>query len=37
MEELNNSTLQFTDVNGSSMTGTTSEVVQQMVAALQFS
>ena len=33
IEDLNNSTLQFTDVNGSSLSGTTSEVVKQMVAA----
>jgi hypothetical protein len=31
IEDLNNSTLHFTDVNGSSMTGTTSQVIQQMV------
>jgi hypothetical protein len=33
IEDLNNSTLHFTDVNGSSLTGTTSEVVKQMVIA----
>jgi hypothetical protein len=32
IEDLNNSTLHFTDVNGSSLSGTTSEVVKQMVA-----
>jgi hypothetical protein len=32
IDDLNNSTLHFTDVNGSSLSGTTSEVVKQMVA-----
>ena len=33
IDDLNNSTLHFTDVNGSSLSGTTSEVVKQMVPA----